>query len=230
MHASLGDHSHLLGMCSTPRKSWDVQRMKFSPSIKKMLCFPEYICSLSLCKKIQAGWNYRPYHQVKVSQWSKQEGEIFVQRNIFRFYSAKNNLSFRVTGEQVLRSLVMHQNSFKIKHEFQDSTYWKTSQNPSKNSPTHLSMHKKILSKILRVILRCAESAHCQRPHKAPLKCSNHQKFLLHFGQAGMTVVGRPTYFHSYLPNKTWTTETICFLSILKYSSKSSFRNLRGRN
>lgn len=58
-------------------------------------------------------------------------------KSLFRHNKiTKNNLSFRVTGEPVLTSLTMCQNSFEIKQEFQDSTHRKTSQNPNENYPS----------------------------------------------------------------------------------------------
>lgn len=217
-------------MCSIPRKSWEEQRMKFSPSIKEILCFSEYICSLSLCKTIQAGWDSRPYHQVMISYWFNQEEKIFVQRSIFR--------------ELIWTKIIYHPEP-QVNNCSDHLSCFKTPLRPNRNFkivPTEKEV--KILMRILlftpstkkyyprhwELSLDMLNLHIAQRPHKAPLKGSNDQTFLFHFGQPGMTVVGRPTYFHSYLPHKTWTIEATHFLSILKYTSKSSFRNLRGRN
>lgn len=92
--------------------------------------------------------------------------DSFVQRSIFRVYSDKNNLSLRVTGEQALRSLVTHQNSFEIKQEFRDSTHRKTNQNLNENTPTYSPPTKKYCPRHWELSPDVLNLPTAQRPYK----------------------------------------------------------------
>lgn len=78
----------------------------------------------------------------------------------------KNNLSFRVPGEPVLRSLAMRQNSLEIKQEFQDSTHRKTSQNPNENSPPCSPSSKKYCPRHWELSPDVLNLPIAQRPYK----------------------------------------------------------------
>lgn len=179
--------------------------------------------------------NNRPYHQVKIPRCSNQEVEIFVQRSICRelvrinIYHSKSQLD-------KCRSLIMLLNSFKswIKQESQRQYPQKNKPKPKdiQKSPTQAPCTNKILSKILRGFPGWAEPARCPKTIQSAFWKA--QVTTGSFSILGCWACLWWERLHIstalYLPNKTCSIEARCFLSILKYFSKSFFANLRGRN
>lgn len=182
---------------------------------------------------IEAGWNYKPYLQVKISHWSNQEGEIFVQRSIFR---------------EFIQTKIIHHSEWQVNKCLDHLSCVKIPLRSNRNFkiiPTEKQV--KIPMRILILTLHPQTNivqdteSYPQMCWTCPLpKTIQSASERLKWPEAPSAFwaarhdCGRKAYiFPQLLPKllpQTWTTEATRFLSILKYSSKSSFRNLRGRN
>lgn len=156
-------------MCSTPRSPEKNRVQNFSPRYQKdAVLFWVHLFFIL----VQSNTN-RPYHQVKISHWSNQEGENFVQRNIFRkFIQTK----IFIHSESLSSKFLWYQTGISRQYpqRIKSKSQWEFCYS--------FSIHKKILSKTLRAIPRCAESTHCPKTIQSALKGSNHQKLLCILG------------------------------------------------
>lgn len=180
-----------------------------------MLCFSEYICSLSLCKAIQIDHTIRLRYHTGLTRKEKILFRETFSENLFR-------------QKYLFIQSHFHQNSFDIKQEFPDSTHRESSQNPNENSAIHSPSTKKYCPRHWELSLDALNLPIVQRLYKVLWKAQITRSCFA-FWAARYDCASKAYIFTQLPPPQDLTTASNTFPQLFKISFQFIIQKLEGQ-